>query len=928
MDNKTLFLLDAMALIYRAHFAFSKNPRINSRGMSTGAILGFTNTLLDVLNKEKPTHIGVGFDTHAPTFRHEAFKEYKANREKQPEDIQIAIPYVKKIIEAFNIPAVEKDGFEADDIIGTLAKKAAEKGFKVFMMTPDKDYAQLVEDDIFLYKPAYMGNAVDVLGVKEVLKKFEIKRVDQVIDILGLQGDSVDNIPGVPGVGAKTAVKLIHDFDNIENLLKNTEKLSGKLKENVEKFSDQALLSKKLATIDVEAPIAFDEAKFAFNGPDKTVLKSLFDELEFRTLSKRIFGDEKLVGTDVTGQISMFGQVSSNDEVQPEQKRENGIKDISNQKHKYILVEGEKEITKLAETLLGQNEFCFDTETTGIDPNAAELVGISLSWKKNEAYYINVPAEKEKVVKLILPLKKAFENTKQLKIGQNIKYDYLVLKRYDIRTKGPFFDTMIAHYLIEPETRHNMDVLAENYLNYAPVSIEELIGKKGKDQISMCEVDPQKVTEYSGEDADITLQLKHVFEPVLKRKNLAKLFNEVEIPLITVLASMEEEGVKVDLKTLATLSEEMGMEIIKLEKEIFKLAGEEFNISSPRQLGEILFEKLRLIDDPKKTKTGQYATGEDVLTRLSSDHKIIQKILDYREVQKLKSTYVDALPAMINENDQRVHTSYNQTVAATGRLSSTNPNLQNIPIRTDKGKEVRKAFVPRDKEHILLSADYSQVELRVMAHFSQDESMIKAFKKGQDIHAMTASRIFNVDLDDVDENMRRKAKTANFGIIYGISAFGLSERLRIPRKEAASIIEAYFNQFPSIKKYMDTVINSAREKEFVETILGRRRYLRDINSRNATMRGFAERNAINAPIQGSAADLIKIAMINIHKYFEKEGFRSKMILQVHDELVFDVFKEELDDLRAAVVKLMTTAMQLLVPLEVDTGTGKNWLEAH
>ncbi len=928
MDNKTLFLLDAMALIYRAHFAFSKNPRINSRGMSTGAILGFTNTLLDVINKEKPTHIGVGFDTHAPTFRHEAFEDYKANREKQPEDIQIAIPYVKKIIEAFNIPSVEKDGYEADDVIGTLAKKASEKGFKVFMMTPDKDYAQLVQDDIFLYKPAYMGNAVDVLGVKEVLKKFEIKRVDQVIDILGLQGDSVDNIPGVPGVGAKTAVKLINDFDNIENILKNTDKLSGKLKENLENFSEQAILSKQLATININSPVDFDEDKFVFNGPDKVALKSLFDELEFRTLSKRVFGDEKLVGTDVSGQISMFGPVPESDENQSEEIKEKAIKDISTQKHKYVLIENEKEIKKLAEEISSQKEFCFDTETTGIDPTSAELVGIALSWKKNEAYYINVPPEKEKTIKLISPLKKAFENSKQLKIGQNIKYDYLVLKRYDIKTRGPFFDTMIAHYLIEPETRHNMDVLAENYLNYTPVSIGELIGKKGKDQKTMRDVDPQEVTEYSGEDADVTLQLKHVFEPVLKRKNLTKLFTEVEVPLIVVLASMEEAGVKIDLKTLKSLSEEMGKEIKKLEKDIYKLAGEEFNISSPRQLGDILFEKLKLIDNPKKTKTGQYATGEDILTRLSSDHKIIQKILDYREVQKLKSTYVDALPEMIHKNTGRVHTSYNQTVAATGRLSSTNPNLQNIPIRTDKGKEVRKAFVARDKDHILLSADYSQVELRVMAHFSEDESMIKAFKKGQDIHSMTASRIFNVALEDVDENMRRKAKTANFGIIYGISAFGLSERLRIPRKEAASIIESYFDQFPSIKKYMDSVINSAREKEYVETILGRRRYLRDINSRNATMRGFAERNAINAPIQGSAADLIKIAMINIHNFMEKKELRSRMILQVHDELVFDVFKEELDDLRKEVVKLMQNAIPLIVPLEVDTGTGKNWLEAH
>jgi DNA polymerase-1 len=925
MEEKKLFLLDAMALIYRAHFAFSKNPRINSKGMSTGAVLGFTNTLLDVLNKEKPTHIGVGFDTAEPTFRHQVFEDYKANREKQPEDIQIAIPYVKKIIKAFNIPSVEMDGFEADDIIGTLAKKAASMGYKVFMMTPDKDYAQLVDENIYLYKPAYMGNAVDILGIEEVLKKFEISRIDQVRDILGLQGDSVDNIPGVPGIGAKTAVKLINEFDSVENLIVNSDKLAGKLKENIQKFSEQAILSKKLATIDTNVPVEFNEEAFHYDGPEKDSLKTLFDELEFKTLSKRVFGEEKLTGTHVSGQISMFDKI---DKEETDSQTAGPQKNINTENHDYKIVDTKKEIISLVSTMLKQKEFCFDTETTGIDPLIADIVGLSVSYRKSQAYYVPFPDDFNAAKELIGFFKPLFEHESQLKIGQNIKYDYLVLRRYGITVKGPFFDTMIAHYLIEPESRHNMDSLAEVYLNYTPVSIEELIGKKGKDQLTMREVEIKKVAEYSGEDADITLQLKHVFDPVLKRKKIDKLFNEVEVPLIGVLAAMEAEGVKIDNSALKVLSDEMAEDISRLEKEIYLLADETFNISSPKQLGDILFDKLRLIDNPKKTKTGQYATGEDVLIRLAADNEIIRKILDYREIQKLKSTYVDALPFMISPNDGRVHTSYNQAVAATGRLSSTNPNLQNIPIRTEKGKEVRKAFIARNEDYILLSADYSQIELRIMAHFSNDESMIRAFNENQDIHSITASRIFNVPVDAVDESMRRKAKTANFGIIYGISAFGLAERLSITRKESAEIIDSYFQKFPSVKSYMDEVINSAREKEYVETILGRRRYLRDINSRNATMRGFAERNAINAPIQGSAADLIKIAMINIHHFLERNSFKSKMILQVHDELVFDVFKPELEELRPEVVKLMREAIRLNVPVEVETGTGYNWLEAH
>ncbi len=893
--------------------------------MNTGAILGFTNTLLDVLNNAKPTHIGVGFDTSEPTFRHEAFADYKAHREKPPEDIHVAIPYVKKIIKAFNIPAIELGGFEADDIIGTLAKKAHAEGYEVYMMTPDKDYAQLVEDGIYLYKPAYLGNAVEILGIPEVLKKFEISDVDQVRDILGLQGDASDNIPGVPGVGAKTAVKLIQEFGSVEKLLKNAEKLTGKLRENLINFRDQAILSKKLATIITDVPVDFDEEEFEYKGPDKEALKAIFDELEFRTLSKRIFGEEKLVGSNVSGQISIFNESAKEE---PEQNAVGELKNINTQKHDYKVITGIPNIKAFVKKLREQKEFCFDTETTGLDTAVADIVGLSISFRKQEAYYIPFPENEDTAREIMGLFRPVFENDSQLKIGQNIKYDYLVLKKYGMEVRGPFFDTMIAHYLIEPESRHNMDALAEIYLKYAPVSIEELIGKKGKEERSMREVEVEKVAEYSGEDADITLQLKYIFEPVLKRKKIEKLFNDVEIPLIKVLASMESEGIKLDNEALKSLSEEMEGEIKILEKTIYKLADEKFNISSPKQLGDILFEKLKLIDNPRKTKTGQYATGEDVLSRLASEHKIIQKILDYREIQKLKSTYVDALPFMISKIDGRVHTSYNQTVAATGRLSSNNPNLQNIPIRTDKGKEVRKAFIPRNKDFTLFSADYSQIELRIMAHFSKDATMIAAFKDGLDIHSMTASRIFNVPVDKVDENMRRKAKTANFGIIYGISAFGLAERLNIPRKEAADIIDSYFNQFSSVKNYMDEVINSARENEFVETILGRRRYLRDINSRNATVRGFAERNAINAPIQGSAADLIKIAMINIHDYIVKKKLQSRMILQVHDELVFDVYKPELDTLRPVVEKLMKEAIPLRVPVEVETGTGKNWLEAH
>lgn len=923
--QKKLFLIDALALIYRAHFAFSKNPRINSKGMNTSAVLGFTNSLLDIINKEKPTHIGVAYDTHAPTFRHEVFPEYKANREKQPEDIQVAIPITKDLVKAFNIPVLELDGYEADDIIGTLAKIAASQDFEVFMMTPDKDYAQLVQDNIYLYKPAYMGNSVDILGIDEVLKKFDIHHVDQVRDILGLQGDSVDNIPGIPGVGAKTAVKFIQEYGSVEELLKNTDKLKGKLKEKVEEFGDQAILSKELATINKEVPVPFKESEFEYEGPDPNKLKPIFDDLEFRTLAKRVLGEQPIISSEDSGQLSMFGTSQEND---TDRKEMNIKKTISDVEHNYQLVESDKDITLLVQKLNKAPEFCFDTETTGIDAIEAELVGLAFSIKKGEAFYVPVSDDETSAKKMVSFFKNTLENNTIRKIGQNLKYDILVLKKYGINVNGPFFDTMIAHYLIEPDTRHNMDVLADNYLNYIPVSIETLIGKKGKKQGSMRDVEIDKVVEYAGEDADITLQLKEVFEPVLKEKNLEKLFHEVEIPLISVLADMEYAGVKIDHNTLGNLSKEMEEEIADLNRSIYDLAGIEFNIASPKQLGEILFDHLKLDEKPKKTKTGQYATGEEILTRLAYKHDIAQKILEYREVQKLKSTYIDALPEMISPTDNRVHSSFNQAIAATGRLSSTNPNLQNIPIRTAKGREIRKAFVPTNKDHILMSSDYSQIELRIMAHFANDESMIKAFQDGKDIHSITASKIFQTGLEDVTQDMRRIAKTANFGIIYGISVFGLSQRLNIPRGEASEIINSYFNEFKAVKAYMDKVINEARESGYVETILGRRRYLRDINSRNATMRGFAERNAINAPIQGSAADLIKIAMIKIQDYILKEKLQSSMILQVHDELVFDVYKPELKILQPKVEELMKTALPLTVPIEVESGSGENWLEAH
>lgn len=935
--DKKLFLLDAMALIYRAHFAFSKNPRINSKGLNTGIMLGFTNTLLEVLEKERPTHIAVAFDTKAPTFRHVQFEAYKANRQAQPEDIEIGIPWVKRIVEAFDIPILELDGFEADDIIGTIAKKAEKTSFQVYMMTPDKDYGQLVEEHIFLYKPAFMGNAVDIMGPKEVCAKWDIDHVDQVRDILGLMGDAVDNIPGIPGIGEKTAVKLLKEYGSIEEILKNTQDLKGKQKENVENFGAQGLLSKELATISLEVPVEFDELALTYNGPKEEQLKALFAELEFRTLTQRVFGEAiKKPKIKVSEQLGLF--------TGPPQLEEDQDLDLSADEnplpaiqvhdniltsaHDYHKVDGEAAIQELISYLEKQDEFCFDTETTSLNPNEAELVGLSFAYIPGEAFYVPFPSDQKEAKEKLSLFRAIFENEKIIKIGQNVKYDILVLKNYGMEVKGKLYDTMLAHYLIEPEGKHSMDWLAQQYLNYKPVSIESLIGKKGKNQGNMRDVNEDEVSKYAAEDADITLKLKETFDPMIKENGLEKLLHEVENPLIKVLAAMEFEGVRIDTESLAELSEVLEEESTAIEKRVYELAGEVFNLASPKQLGEVLFVKLNLDPKAKKTKTGQFATGEEVLSKMAGEHEIAAAILEYRQMVKLKSTYVDALPTMINPKTGRIHTTYNQFVAATGRLSSNNPNLQNIPIRTARGREIRKAFVPRDENYVILAADYSQIELRIMAAFSKDESMIEAFKNGRDIHATTAAKIFQVPLDEVSTDMRRKAKTANFGIIYGISVFGLAQRLNIPRSEAKEIIDSYFKEFSAVKDYMDSCVEKAKKNEYVETILGRRRYLRDINSRNQTMRGFAERNAINAPIQGSAADMIKVAMIQVHDWMIRENLKSKMILQVHDELVFDAHKDEVELLKSEIPKLMANAVKIIVPLEVEVGLGKDWLEAH
>jgi len=932
-ENK-LFLLDAMALIYRAHFAFSKNPRINSKGLNTGAVLGFTNSLVEILTKEKPTHIAVAFDTSEPTFRHKEFPEYKAQREEQPEDIRVAIPIVKEVVQAFNIPVIEKHGFEADDIIGTIATQVGHKGnFEVFMMTPDKDYGQLVQEHVYLYKPSYMGNSVEVLGVEEVLKKWDIERIDQVADMLGLQGDASDNIPGIPGVGPKTASKLLKTYGSVEGLVENAHELKGKQKERVTEFGQQGILSKRLATIVVDVPVEYTIEGMAYDGPNKEVLEKLFKDLEFRTLAKRILGEAPTKAAPKNGQQDLFAQstpapaASTPTAAEEAPTEAQPLKNISGVIHDYRLVDTPELRKELAGYLALQKEFCFDTETSALDAYNSELVGISFSYVPHEAYYLPVNNE-EHALEVLADFKEVFENAQIGKIGQNIKYDLLVLKKYGFNVRGPLFDTMIVHYLIEPESRHNMTALAEHYLHYTPVPIEDLIGAKGKKQGSMKDVPLAQITEYAAEDADITLQLKHKLEDQIDQYEVRPLYQSLEGPLIEVLAQMERKGVCIDPTALSGLSKDLEDDVARIEKEIFEMAGVEFNIASPKQLGEVLFEKLKLVEKPKKTKTGQYATGEEILTRLTPEHAIARKILDYRELVKLKNTYVDALPALVNEADGRIHTSYNQAVAATGRLSSTNPNLQNIPIRTERGREIRKAFVAPNEDYVIMAADYSQIELRIMASFAKDEHMIEAFKNGRDIHATTAAKIFKVPLEEVDSNMRRKAKTANFGIIYGISAFGLSQRLDIPRTEAAEIINAYFEEFPAVKQYMDQVINQAREQEYVSTIKNRRRYLRDINSRNQTQRGFAERNAINAPIQGSAADIIKEAMIAIDAWMRQANTKSSMIMQVHDELVFEVHKDEVELMKNNISQLMKQAATLEVPMEVEVGLGQNWLQAH
>ena len=923
-STKKLYLLDAMALIYRAYYALNRNPRITSKGLNTSAILGFANSLYDVIKNEKPTHIGVAFDTRAPTVRHEEFPEYKANRESMPEDIASAIPYIKELIKGFNIPILFVDGYEADDVIGTLSKNAAEAGFTVYMMTPDKDFGQLVEENIFQLKPGKPGRPPELMGVKEVCEKFGVSRPDQVIDMLGLWGDASDNIPGIPGVGEVTARKLIEEYDSVENLVANAENIEKEsMRKKVMEYGEQALLSKKLATIILDVPIEFDEESLKMGAPDIAALKTLFDEIEFSTFGKRIFTDlQKANQAASSAQTDLFASAGEKIDLSSD------LLNIEQAKHNYFLADTKEERRKLIKHLSGVKMFCFDTETTGLDANNVELVGMSFATQPGEAWFVPVPEKYADALEIVTEFSVVFADEKIEKTGQNLKYDISVLKWYEIEVNGPLFDTMIAHYLIEPDMRHNMDFLSSTYLNYEPVPIVKLIGKKGKNQLTMRSVEPDKLKEYACEDADITLQLRNVLEPQLEETGTRNLFDEIEMPLVRVLAAMEAEGVKIDSENLNQFSHQLQQEIAVVEKEIFLLSGAEFNIASPKQLGEILFDKMELSENPKQTKTKQHSTSEDVLQKLINKHPIIQLILDFRSLSKLKSTYVDSLPLLVNPRTGRIHTSYNQAVAATGRLSSNNPNLQNIPIRTERGREIRKAFVPRNEKYTLLSADYSQIELRIIAHISGDEAMKQAFRDGIDIHTVTAARIYNSDLDDVTQDMRRNAKTVNFGIIYGISAFGLSERLGIPRREAADIIAQYFERFPGIKKYMDDTIDFAKEHGYVETLMKRRRYLRDINSGNAIVRGFAERNAINAPIQGSSADMIKIAMINIQREFEHLELRSRMIMQVHDELVFDVHLEEVETVKPIVLKYMKTAIELSIPLEVEMSTGNNWLEAH
>lgn len=943
--DKKLFLLDAFALIYRAYFAFSNNPRVNSKGLNTSAIFGFCNTLLEIINKEKPTHMAVVFDTDAPTTRHEEFEAYKANREEMPEDLRTAIPYIIDLIKGFNIEVIGLPGYEADDIIGTLARKAETLGYTTYMMTPDKDYGQLVDNNTFIYKPARLGNGAEILGQEEICKKWEILNVSQLIDILGLMGDKVDNIPGIPGVGEKTAIQLIKDYGSMENLYLNTDKLKGKLKEKVENNKDLAFQSRKLATIITDCPVEFNESEMAMKPHNADALRELFKELEFRRIAQNILGEdiggnESLGNTDKkayqpkssNGQTDLFSTAEffngQSQSPATEVFAEKAFKTIDEVPHEYITIQSEEETEKLISRLMHASEYCFDTETTGLNALDAELVGMSFSFKPGEAFYVPVPATKSEAEKWLHRFAAVFTDASKVLIGQNIKYDYHILKNYGISIHNKLFDTMVAHFLIQPEMRHNMDVLAETYLNYSPVSIETLIGKKGKGQLSMRDVPLEKISAYAAEDADITFQLKEVFEPQLKQTETEKLFKEVELPLIPVLADMEREGITLDVPSLREISEQLDHDIKIAEKDIYGMAGFNFNIASPKQVGEVLFDALKISDKAKKTKTGQYATGEDVLQKLESAHPIVSRILDYRELVKLKNTYVDTLPEMVNPHTGRIHTSFNQVVAVTGRLSSDNPNLQNIPVRTERGRQIRKAFVPRGNEYTLLSADYSQIELRIVASISGDPNMCEAFRTGKDIHTATAARVFGVGEENVTKEMRYKAKSVNFGIIYGQGAFGLAENLQISRTEAKELIDNYFREYPSIKSYMDSNVNFAREHGYVQTLLGRKRWLRDITSNNATVRGFAERNAINAPIQGTAADMIKVAMIRIHEDLNKHHYKTRMLLQVHDELVFDAYLPELDQVKALIEKHMREALPLNVPVEVGMGTGHNWLEAH
>ena len=928
--SKKLFLLDAYALIFRAYYAFIKNPRITSKGLNTSAVFGFLLALEEVVQKRKPTHIAVVFDHPTPTFRHKMYKEYKAHRDETPEDIKKAVPYIKRLIEAYKIPVIDFPGFEADDVIGTLARKASESGFTTYMVTPDKDYAQLVAGNVFMLKPSRSGNESILWGVEDIQKEFSVQRPEQVIDILALMGDTADNIPGAPGVGPKTAVKLISEFGSVEELLKNTDKLTGRLKDIIENNKAQIELSKVLATIEQNVPIELNETALELEVPDPAKLKALFDELEFKTIAARILAEidklekprevfQLIPPQTESGQGSLFG-----DEVIAPVTEKNTIETVD---HKYIHLESTSDIKEFVKKINKLKEFCFDSETTNIDPLNAELVALTFSWEKGSGYFIHFPDSQTGTKALLEIVRPVFENPDTLKIGQNMKYDIQVLANYGVEVRGPLFDTMIAHYLLEPDMRHNMNLLSESYLGYSPVHIESLIGEKGVNQINMRSVPVDKLMEYAVEDADVTYQLKTVFEPRIKKEGLGDLARDIEMPLIGVLATIERNGVILNQEDLKTITINLRGDIIKLEQEIYALAGTEFNISSPKQLGDILFIRLKLDEKAKLSKTKQFITSEEILQRLASKHPIVNKVLEYRGLKKLLTTYVEALPLLVDKKTRRIHTSFNQAVAATGRLSSNNPNLQNIPVRDERGREIRKAFVP-EKGHIFLSADYSQIELRLIAHLSKDKSMIADFLSGNDIHAATAAKIYGVKISDVTREMRSRAKTANFGIIYGISSFGLSQRLNIGRTEAKELIDGYFASYPGVKIYMEESIRKARESGYVTTMFGRRRYLRDIHSRNQLVRGNAERNAINAPLQGSAADIIKIAMVRIHNRMRSEKFLSKMILQVHDELIFEVVISELEKLKELALYEMSNAVKLDIPLKVDWGTGNSWFEAH